>query len=74
MVHRIVGTDSTYITHYELEVAEGKLWKNTLEATIGSRVAKDLGLKVGDTFFSSHGLTDGTNVHDNATFTSGRNS
>ncbi len=67
--YRIVGTDSTYISHYELELAEGKLWQNTLEATIGSRVAKDLGLKVGDTFFSAHGLTDGTDVHDNATFT-----
>ena len=67
--YRIVGTDSLYFHHYGLELAEGKRFENTLEATIGYKIAESLNLKIGDTFFSSHGLKDGTDVHDNATFT-----
>ncbi len=66
---RIVGTDSTYVNHYKLENAEGRMWQAPLEATIGYRVAEKLGLKLGDTFFSVHGLEESDNVHDNATFT-----
>jgi putative ABC transport system permease protein len=66
---RIVGTDHSYINHYGLEIAEGNKWENTLEVTIGFRVADKLGLKIGDTFFSSHGLAESDDVHENATFT-----
>ena len=65
---RIVGTTADYPKHYEVELGEGKLWEKDLETTIGFRVAEELGLKVGDTFFSSHGLTSSSDVHDNMTF------
>ena len=36
---------------------------------VGARVAREAGLKLGDTFFSSHGLLDETDVHTDKTFT-----
>lgn len=60
---RIVGTDSNFISLYGLKTAEGKFWKADLEATIGTNVAKEQRLKVGDSFNGSHGLTENTDVH-----------
>lgn len=60
---RIVGTDSNYISLYGLTTQSGKFWKTNLEATIGSNVAKEQQLKVGDTFFGAHGLTENKDLH-----------
>lgn len=61
---RILGTEHSYIEHYEGELQEGRLWKRKLEATIGSKAAKELNLKVGDTFHGMHGEVAGGHVHD----------
>lgn len=53
---RIVGTEHGYPAIYRAEVAEGRLWEKPFEATIGARVAKKTGLKVGDTFAGAHGV------------------
>lgn len=67
---RIVGTSQDYPQLYEVKTAEGKIWKNNLEATIGADVAKIANLKIGDTFYSTHGfLSDGMNGHDHGQFT-----
>lgn len=60
---RIVGTDSNYISLYGLSTQSGKFWKADLEATIGANVAKEQNLKVGDTFFGGHGLTEMKDEH-----------
>ena len=60
---RIVGTTPAYITHYEAEVAEGVLFSDPLEATLGSKVAEATGLKPGDTFASAHGLDEEGDAH-----------
>ena len=60
---RIVGTDSNYISLYGLKTQSGKFWKADLEATIGTNVAKEQNLKVGDTFFGAHGLTENKDLH-----------
>jgi len=60
---RIVGTDSNYISLYGLKTQSGKFWQADLEATIGANVAKEQGLKVGDTFFGGHGLTEMKDEH-----------
>lgn len=60
---RIVGTDSNYISLYGLEIQSGNFWKADLEATIGANVAKEQNLKVGDTFFGGHGLTEMKDEH-----------
>lgn len=60
---RIVGTDSNYISLYGLKLQNGKFWGADLEATIGANVAKEQNLKVGDTFFGGHGLTEMKDEH-----------
>ena len=65
---RIVGTEPSYPAHYGMELAEGRLWEAPFEATIGARVARESGLRVGDTFFSAHGLVDETDVHGDLAF------
>lgn len=66
---RIVGTDSNFVKIYGLKVGEGKFWHTDFETTIGSVVAKAEGLKIGDKFYGSHGLTGSTDVHKNHQYT-----
>lgn len=56
---RIVGTSLSYVNHYNAQVAIGKLWAQPMQAVVGSQVARQTGLKVGDTFAGSHGLLSG---------------
>jgi putative ABC transport system permease protein len=67
--YRIVGTEPSYVTHYGGTLAEGRLWEAPFEVTLGARVAENLGMGLGDTFYSAHGLTDQTDVHTDKTFT-----
>nr|WP_294874495.1 FtsX-like permease family protein [uncultured Pedobacter sp.] len=60
---RIVGTDSNFVGIYKLKVKEGKFWQRDFETTIGSSVAENQKLKIGDTFYGAHGLTGSTDVH-----------
>ncbi|RZL42297.1 MAG: ABC transporter permease, partial [Pedobacter sp.] len=60
---RIVGTDSNFISLYSLKTQSGKFWSADLEATIGANVAQEHNLKVGDTFFGAHGLTENKDQH-----------
>ena len=67
--YRIVGTEHSYVEHYGGTLADGALWKDPFEVTAGARVAEDLDLHIGDTFYSAHGLKDQTDIHTNKTFT-----
>ena len=67
--YRIVGTEHSYVEHYGGTLADGALWKAPFEVTAGARVAEDLDLHIGDTFYSAHGLKDQTDIHTNKTFT-----
>jgi putative ABC transport system permease protein len=60
---RIVGTKPTYAEHYKAELAEGVFWKKEMEAVLGAEVAQKSGLKIGDRFTGSHGLTEGGESH-----------
>lgn len=66
---RIVGTTIDYQEVFEATLEEGRLWEKTFEVCIGSKVAQDSGLKIGDEFFSSHGLDGQGESHDNQAFT-----
>ncbi|MEL6192821.1 MAG: ABC transporter permease [Bacteroidota bacterium] len=67
--YRILGTDTSYVNHYGGELAEGALWDKDFEVTIGSLIAKREGLKVGSTFFSSHGVSGNMgDVHEDNTY------
>lgn len=61
---RIVGTDTNFVSLYSLKTQSGKFWNADFDATIGANVAKEQNLKVGDTFFGAHGLTEVKDVHD----------
>jgi len=65
---RIVGSTLDYTEHYAAEWAEGRPFENAFEVVVGARVAETTGLRVGDEFFSAHGLQDETDVHTDKTF------
>ncbi len=66
---RIVGTDYSILEIYNAEIGTGNLWKRDLEVSIGKSVADKTGLKIGDTFLSSHGFVqDDDFAHDHAAF------
>ncbi len=66
---RIVGTNEKYPELYSMQLAEGSLWTKSLEVTIGATVADKTGMKVGDTFLGSHGLSEGGHVHEDQFYT-----
>jgi len=53
---RIVGTTPRYAEFYEVKLKEGKVFETPFEVTVGSYAAKELGLTIGQTFKSNHGL------------------
>ena len=62
--YRILGTEIKYLEYYDAELKEGKLYRKSFEAIAGSAVAEKLGLKVGDTFVSSHGFDAAGHAHE----------
>jgi putative ABC transport system permease protein len=66
---RILGTEHAYAEHYGAELADGQLWDEPFEATLGATVAAASGLHVGDTFVGSHGLAGSGAVHADRPYT-----
>ena len=66
---RIVGSTAAYTDHYGVAWKSGRGIESAFEVVVGARVAESTGLKLGDEFFSSHGLQDETDVHTDKTFT-----
>ncbi len=67
--YRIVGTSPDYVGLYGGTLAAGVIWKDKLEAVLGSTVAAKTGLGVGARFVGSHGLTEGGPVHGASVYT-----
>jgi len=63
MSYRIVGTNAKYPAHFEATIKEGKLFATIMEATLGAKVARITGLKIGDTFSGAHGFDNMDDVH-----------
>ena len=55
---RIVGTRPQFLAVYGAELATGEMWSAPMDVVAGATAARELGLKVGDTFRSSHGLIE----------------
>jgi putative ABC transport system permease protein len=67
---RIVGTTQAYPAHYQARLKTGgRFWGKEMEAVLGAEVAAKSGLKPGDTFAGSHGLTAGGEVHSEFPYT-----
>ncbi len=65
--YRILGTTQDILGLYEGEIGEGEVWKRNFEVTLGATIARDLGLKIGDQFRSSHGFDDNDDLaHEDA--------
>lgn len=68
--YRIVGTTPDYITHYNGQLAGGRLFTTKpLEAVLGANVATSQHLQVGNKFVGAHGLTPGGEQHTFAPYT-----
>ena len=66
--YRIVGTEPTYLTLYNAELAAGKIWEQPFEVVLGSQVSKTSALQLGDKFYGAHGLIAGAEAHDEQSF------
>jgi putative ABC transport system permease protein len=66
--YRIIGTTQEYPILYNATLAQGDWWNEELETVLGANVAEILKLKVGDTFASTHGLTQGGPGHEEQKF------
>lgn len=65
--YRLVGTTQDILKLYKAQVASGKVWERNFEVNIGANVAKELNMKIGDEFKSSHGFVDEVDMkHDHA--------
>ncbi len=54
--YRIIGSTPQYLEHFEASFQSGKAFSQDMEVVVGSKVARNKGLKVGDTFASQHGF------------------
>lgn len=67
--HRIVGTDSSFLTLYETKIQQGTLFHQDYEVVIGTDVARKQHIKIGDQIHSSHGLSKDGHSHAEHPFT-----
>ena len=56
--YKLVGTTSEFIDLHKTSLENGKLFEKPFEVILGNAVAKNLNLKVGDTFNSAHGMIE----------------
>lgn len=61
---RIIGTTKDYLEKFNAHIIEGDFYTNDFDVVIGHQVAEKLGLKVGDTFFGTHGDAAEGEVHE----------
>ncbi|HUH26479.1 MAG TPA: FtsX-like permease family protein [Flavobacterium sp.] len=62
--YKIVGTTDNYIKHFDLKFDQGTLFTQDFEVVVGAGIAKNIGLKIGDAFFGTHGDAEEGEVHD----------
>ena len=66
--YRIVGTEKKFIDLYKGVFEEGKEWEKPFEVIVGSKVHKNLNIKIGDKLVSSHGLRETGESHKDQSF------
>ena len=65
---RIVGTTHAYPKLFQVNFKAGKLWVKSMQVVVGSDVVEACQLKIGSTFYSSHGLVEGGEIHNKYAF------
>ncbi|MFN8777335.1 MAG: ABC transporter permease [Flavobacteriales bacterium] len=61
---RIVGTTFDYPRHYNVDLADGHSFEEPFQVVVGANVAAETGLRLGDTFVSTHGLVQEENEEE----------
>ena len=56
--YKLVGTTTSFIDLHKTSLDNGSLFKAPFEVVLGNAVAKNLNLKIGDTFSSAHGMIE----------------
>ncbi len=67
--YKILGTTPDYLEKYGAKISNGKLFEHNFEVVVGNDIAQKLNIKVGDTFFGSHGDAAEGEVHENEAYT-----
>jgi putative ABC transport system permease protein len=67
--YKILGTTPDYLEKYGAKISEGKLFEHNFEVVVGNDIAQKLNIRVGDTFFGSHGDAAEGEVHENEGYT-----
>jgi len=67
--YRLVGTTPQYLELSASALAQGRLWDAPMQAVLGAEVARELGLKLGDQFASTHGLGEQGDAHAGQPYT-----
>lgn len=65
---KIVGTTPNYLDKFGAEIESGKVFKNNYEVVVGNEIAHKLNIKVGDSFFGSHGDAKEGEKHEEAAY------
>jgi len=65
---RIVGTEPSYVEHYQGTIAAGRMFQAPMEAVFGATAAAKADAKLGGVFVGSHGLSRGGEEHKNAPY------
>lgn len=66
---RIVGTEPGLLGFYGAQLATGQLWQADHQAVLGAEVARQTGLRAGQTFAGAHGLAEGGHDHAEEPYT-----
>ncbi|WP_444626485.1 ABC transporter permease [Flavobacterium columnare] len=66
--YKIVGTTEDYLKKFDAQFIEGKEFSADFEVVIGSTVAQKMNLKVGNTFYSTHGDAKEGEKHETKPF------
>ena len=63
----IVGTENSFLANKPLR--NGEYFEEAFEIVLGYNVAKENGLKIGDSVIGSHGISEESHSHENAPYT-----
>ena len=62
--HKIIGTTQGYFSGDLFEFKEGNCFEDEFEIVLGSTIAKQGGLKIGDKFKSTHGFSESVDIEE----------
>ena len=62
--YKILGTTPEYLKKYNVGLQSGKMFETNFEVVLGHEIARNLDMKLGDTFFGTHGDAEEGHVHE----------